>query len=45
VLQSGRDRSADQNEETDEIDTAEQDNSLVLAEVLISDNGTDDGSN
>lgn len=45
VLQSGGNRSADQNQETNEIDTTEQDNSLVLAEVLISDNGTNDGSN
>lgn len=45
MLQSSGDRSANKDEEADEIDTAEHDDGLVLAEVLISDNGTNDGSN
>lgn len=45
MLQRVGNRSADQNQEANKIDTTEQDNGLVLAEVLISDNGTNDGSN
>jgi hypothetical protein len=40
VIQSRGDRCAGEDEKTDHVDTTEDDNGVVLAEVLISDNGT-----
>ena len=44
VLESRRDGCADQDEQTDHVDDREQHDGLVFAQVLISDNGTNDGS-
>jgi hypothetical protein len=35
-------RSNGQDEETHDVDTAEDDNGVVLSEILVSDNGTED---
>lgn len=43
ILKSHRDRSADQNEQTDQVDNTEKDDGLVFAEVLIGDDGTQNG--
>ena len=45
VFQGGRDGSADQNQETDEVNNTEQNDSLVLSEVLISNDSTNDRGN
>lgn len=41
--QSARDRSAGEDEKTDDVDEAEDQDGVVLSEVLISDDGTEDG--
>jgi len=45
VLQSGGDGSADQDQQAGQVDTTEHHDRLVLAEVLIGNNGTKDGGN
>lgn len=44
VVKSGRDRSACQNEQSDDVDQAENDDGVVLSEVLIGNDGTQDWS-
>lgn len=45
VLESGRDRCADQDQETDQVHATEEHNGLVFSEVLISNDGTKNRSN
>ena len=45
MVESSRDRGANKDEQTDQIDDAENHNRLIFAEVLVSNDGTDDGSN
>lgn len=45
VIQGRRDGGTDEDEQTNHVDDTEQHNGLVLAEVLIGDDGTEDGSN
>jgi hypothetical protein len=45
VIQSGRDRCAGKDDETEDVDAAEDDDGVVLSKVLIGNNGTENGSN
>lgn len=45
VIQGCGDGSTDEDEQTNHVDDTEQHNGLVLAEILIGDDGTDDGGN
>lgn len=44
MLEGDRDRSKDQDEQTNHVDKSENNNGLVFAQVLVSDDGTEDGS-
>jgi hypothetical protein len=45
VVESRRDGRAGKDEETDDVDTAEDDNGVVLSEILVGNDGTENGSN
>ena len=44
VVESSRDRCAGKDDKTDDVDTAEDDNGVVLSKVLIGNDGTENGS-
>jgi hypothetical protein len=45
VVKSRRNGRAGKDEETDDVDTAEDDNGVVLSEILVGNDGTENGSN